>query len=91
MEMEMATYFAFLGFDGEAKVWLTEASTIPGLTAENEDLGELIRRVEDLTPVLLRENLYRDYPVPDRVDVRLLAHVDSKVVDYRTLTVSLRM
>jgi hypothetical protein len=85
----LATYFAFLGFDDEAKVWLTEASTIPGLIAENEDLDALIRRVEDLTPVLLRENLYRDYPVPDTVGVRLLAHTDSKVVAYRTLTVSL--
>jgi hypothetical protein len=85
----MATYFAFLGFDTEAKVWITEASTIPGLVAESGDLKSLIQRVGELTPILLRENLYRDYSLPDKVDERVLAHAESKVLDCLTLTLSL--
>ena len=55
----MPTYRTYVEYDEDTQVWVTGASEVPGMVAENAAIDGLVRSVGDLAPDLLRQNLYR--------------------------------
>jgi len=43
-------------WDAEAEVWVAESDDIPGLMTEAPTPADLLRKLEDIIPVLLEEN-----------------------------------
>ncbi len=43
-------------WDSEAKVWVAESDQIPGLVTEASNREEMLRKLADIIPELLREN-----------------------------------
>jgi hypothetical protein len=53
------TYRTYVEYDHEAGIWFTEASTIPGLGASDNEIDKVVSSLNELAPVLLKENVYR--------------------------------
>jgi hypothetical protein len=53
---ERADFTIEVGYDREAEVWVVEQSEVPGLTIEGDTYDQLITKIHDLAPVLLRAN-----------------------------------
>ena len=47
-------------WDAEAHVWWAESDDVPGLATEAATFPELVKHVQSLAPILMRENLSRD-------------------------------
>jgi hypothetical protein len=58
-------YRTYVEYDAEAGVWFTEASTIPGLGASATEVDQVVTSLNQLAPMMLKENVYRR---PDRSD-----------------------
>ena len=80
----MATFWTLVQRDTEAEVWVADASNIPGLAAEARDLPALYQAMEQVAPLLVKENLYRGMNVPEGVVHHEIVVIDgNKVVRER--------
>lgn len=58
-------------WDDEAKVWVATSEDVPGLVTEDASLDNLVRRISEVIPELLRDNahLVDDDDIRDLIDV----------------------
>lgn len=54
--MSAKVLFIKVGWDPKTKVWFIDSTNIPGLNAEAESREDLLIKLDDLVPELLKEN-----------------------------------
>lgn len=63
-------------WDGDAKVWYVNDSDVPGLVAEAPSVENLLTKLNDLIPELLREN---GVQLTDAVSFSLTARTTTEI------------
>jgi hypothetical protein len=73
-------YCTYAERDNEAGVWVTRASSIPGLVASHEGVEGLLNSIKALAPVLLQRNVYRRPNRPQGLEYEGPPEVEHQVV-----------